>query len=86
MGSRQWLGWKIYGRHFLTPMQRADLNTALLRQTLGRWKKVPELSDLLVKYGRRRTLKRSKQLAADARARAEARATRQRQEAAQRGA
>jgi hypothetical protein len=52
--SRQWLGWVAYVKHFLTPMQRADLNSAAIRQAAGRWKSVPKLADLMPFYGRRK--------------------------------
>lgn len=52
------MGWKLYYKHFLTPMQRADLNTGLIRLTqIGMTpgvKRVPELKDLMMTYGDRK--------------------------------
>ena len=49
--------------HFLTPMQRADLNTGLIRQSCGQWgKKVPDLDKLVLHYGNRRVRKQDKKM------------------------
>jgi hypothetical protein len=52
--GRQWAGWQIYCRHFLTPEQRADVNAALVRRDCGQWKKVPDANKLIPHYGGRR--------------------------------
>jgi hypothetical protein len=52
--AAQWAGWQIYCRSFPTPMSRADLNAALIRQAAGHWRKTPELARLVPNYGRRR--------------------------------
>jgi hypothetical protein len=51
--AKQWMGWQIYCRHYSTPTQRSDINTALIRHSCGQWgTQKPKLPSLLIKYGK----------------------------------
>ena len=51
--ERQWIGWQLYAKHFSTPLQRGDINAALIqRATLtGPQKKLPTVTELMPRYG-----------------------------------
>lgn len=56
--GRQFDQWQIYIRHFVTPMRRADINSALLRQVLmfahGFESAPKDYTDLIPQYGKQR--------------------------------